>query len=94
MTKFGNDAGSVALLPLPPVVDADVDVIVGDGDFNDVPLSDDVIAGTELARRLELLDDRKVDLALFFFNFLSLGGAGSDFSGKFPFLFSSLASER
>ena len=66
----------------------DGDIVV---DFSVVPFNVDVMAGTELARRLELLDDRNVDLALFFFTFLSLGGAESHFSGKLPFLFSSFA---
>ena len=62
-------------------------------DFKVVPFNVDVMTGTEAtgARRLLLLDERKVDLALFFFVFLS--DNVSNFSGTLPFLFSSLASE-
>jgi hypothetical protein len=58
-------------------------------DLSVVPLSVDVMAGTDAASRLLLLDDRKVDLPTFFFSFLSDDSAGS---AAFPFRFSSFAS--
>lgn len=78
LTKFGSEASTLH----------------GAGDFNEVPFNVAVMTGTVFARRLLLLDERNVDLPLFFFNFLSLDDEDSDFSRRFPFLFSSLTSEK
>ena len=82
-TKFGNDGAGAA------VVAASTTFAFEIVPFCDVALP--LAIGLTLANRLLLEEERKVDLPIFFFDFLSL--QVSDLSGMLLVLFSSLASE-